>query len=480
MAKTTITAEQLVQREDFNVDPVYEIIRRQKMDPQELSTGNIRFILKALREGSVAGLEEAVDRSELPDRLVLRFVVPNSKKELYVLATGKTHLDAMSSAQTYTLDDVLREFEGVAIVPTDPVVKKPSDGRPRTPTGPGKPPKPGKHYEAQIHAELFDYLRAHKHELVSELFSEPSDDSKYISHNTRLLRQILTPGLLAQIRDLGCEVDAMSLLGFMHKIVAKRNKRVRREVQEYLAGGKTFLHGFDYRQLQTIEQVPNAIRWVVQHRDDPSRDIAFYATCLSYLLRDKPIESKVKGRVVALANDYERARLHPISQRLPDKFTIDEYVTTATEEFLRNRGDYHQGTIVRLFQGFFVTERVKDCDRFVPEIMGPVAAANYLIVNFDDVNGIVKAAYQRIQQGEVREGTRQQYGKLYEQIVNRKFRLTPDSLEQLKRAVNANLTHKETAELGSMAQKGEVIGENYRAEIIRTYLMVKGKDLARR
>ncbi|HLC62616.1 MAG TPA: hypothetical protein VJI52_06385 [Candidatus Nanoarchaeia archaeon] len=482
-----LTVEQLVNREGLNIDPVYEIVREKGMDPKSLYKVDVDFILRSLRTESPTEPKPAFysaklpDRVALPDRVVLKFHQQGSDTELYVMATSEKPLAELRvrDSPTYSIDDVLQVLGGVAVVPARTVViSRPSGDEPR-PRDTSKPRTPRKKIEAQIHERLFEYVRDNKLDLVNLLYAEPLDDSQSYVHNTRGLSRIIQPDLLAKIKESGCEVDAMTLQGFMSLVVKKREARVRKEVQEYLAGGSTFLHRFDHRKLQIIEEVPDAIKWIVEHRDDPSRDIAFYATALSYLLRDQVLEKKVKHRLAYVANTYEQARLHPLSERLPEKFTVDDFVKTAVQEFLKDRKSYQPSTIVRLYQGFFVMGRFTDA-RFTDDLMSSVPSANYLICNFGDVDKIVKAAYRRIKEGTAGEGTKRQYRELYSQVSAGSFKLNGQNIDILKRAINANLTDAEIAQLESMrSQKIPIVSHSYRDQIIRSYLMAKGKELVR-
>jgi hypothetical protein len=489
----TITAQSLIKRDNLDLEMVYSIIDAQGMDPEKLFTSNVEFIKSELKRGTKKTSRSGrdTDLTLLPYKNILKIRNPDERTDLYLLI-GKDGVDFahFSEEEMYSWQSFVDSLEEVNV----PLIVGKTKKKKKTPQmntiRKEDEQKKGKRttrapFVKRIQKILGDYLVENADDLCRLLYADPKElngDVVDISQNTMVLEEILDEKLLSSIRQSGWEPSIMSVFGFMSQAIKTRQRRISRELKEYLQGGYgEFLDGFDFSKTNTYEDAPGVIKWLDQKKDDDGKDMAFYMRALKLRLQNKKVrDSKnILGAWVDTAIMYEFTRRYDFAMReLPKKSTTENYSIRMAEHYLENPKEYHRGFAQKILVGLWVMDRITDSTSLT-DLRYQGSTINYLLCNFKDIDRIIHSTYNRMKEGELQpDSIKKHRTQVYEPLREGRFELTASNLDVLKRSIDVQLLPAERKFLYRMKGEKKEISDTYKSGILGLYLNIKGQDLA--
>ena len=501
-----------------NFNRVWRLIYQEGMDAESLNTSNVEFIQQQLSKGAgqTMDLDAMVDSSILKDKYIFRVRAPSNGNEIYLLADNPDNpitIDQLSPTQDrYSFEQFIATLTDVDIPIKESQRKERDPPLPKNSVediasnAPAKKRSSRREFTGFIHGSLYDYLVGKRHELVEGLYREPTTGSKDVKQNSRILRQRIKPDVHNLIINQGLEVEAFSIFDFMGEAVKRRSRRLTKDVGEYLRSSDSkFLDDFDYTPLLLDKPLPNEaapinkIQWKFSevfdwlrnnNPDAQPKDLGFYAQCLSTKYKDK-VQKEVLDLFVSHARDYERLRHHRLEPHLLETGTTRDYILALTKGFMQDSQQYQTADINHLLQGLISMGRVTDTSRVSVDYKLDVAVANYLIINFDAIDGVMKDVYGRIKEGKIDEDSVKSHQPIYKKIQDGTLPWPTDNFSEsnpitqssdpnvdgLKRVLDKQLTPKEKDIFASMTKPNQQVDYTYRKDIMRLYLQTQGSKL---
>lgn len=482
--KETLTARQLVRKDNLDIDAVYRVINRYGMDPKRLYHADVDKIAKEISGRGQADGEEsrrAIDIASLRNRIIIKIYNPQTRVEYFI---APDDLQDFDSARSMPFKDFVSQVEAnvgyvfnakrTKRIKPDGEPEKPTSGESISGTGndgpivaPPKTPKAPRspRLETLIDNRLAQRLLNSNDELGlrTSLFGNPQEEPIDITYSTALLTQIMPQKLIDHLKEGGLQLESYSPEALMKRAQESKKREVREDVQKYFSEGKgSFLTGKfagKVPQWKRDDDISDLVLWLEKNRDDKGKGLPFFVNCIEASFSDefRQVMSAPDGKEgekvdtlfrvwVMGASQYEFARSHPYSRPILEKATekkkmgVYETASKIVRDFA-HKPQYNEGDARRFMGGLAVARAINTTFQTAERVGNE---ADYVIRFYDQIGEALSCAIKRIKAGEVRKDRVQANNELCTMIREGKFYMQNlEDARYLGRALFNQLTEDE-------------------------------------